>query len=683
MFLNISRLKFWLGIISTIAVLCGSFSSSAHAQVTKLVVFGNSHADLGNTRDILEDNFNLFEADLEAIGRSEIPPWRYTFSSGNNMMQYLGAALDLPVNPVENYVWPNNLPQGVAPLGTNYAIGGAVVSADKQVERYLTDVNYNADPNAAYIMVFGTNHIMHGFWGNNTAQSHAYVDARLEELETGIRKLINYGAKHVYVFNVDAVGFAPIFDLLGNDNLVNDLVDYYNSELYNRVQTIKSQLGNHAKMFNFYGAVHAMRTTGRFGYSNTDAACNVGDYYMNLSDSEFDDLLDVIEIFDGEQSRSSLDNSNVRNYYTGGTYTTAVNQHVHSGPVPSCSAGQTETYMYYDLVHFSEKAHEDIAEILIDQVSAEGKCRQRTSTLKEHEDRVRAYSVTTSSWWSTTTTWYSMLGNDNLGTNGNSTVTLVDEDGSGNWVIGECSGPSAPTLVSKQAIVDQNYVTITGTASDPDNDIVEVTLRAPGVSQITCDGTTSFTCDVGGVAAGEYTLYLNVIDSTGLETGQVPVSFVVADPTPPEVTIESVTYQNKTITVTGTATDINNDITSITMALPGPYGVYCDVEENFTCSVEYDIADGIYPGRIIALDAHDLQAFAEFEFEIKSVVCVTSDNIAHIQAGRAIQTGNAWLPQAAAMGSNDSLGYASQYYNQTSSVQQTAENYWVKVPSCP
>ncbi len=276
-----------------------------------------------------------------------------------------------------------------------------------------------------------------------------------------------------------------------------------------------------------------------------------------------------------------------------------------------------------------------------------------------------------------------MLGNDNLGTNGNSTVKLIDEDGSGHWVIGECSGPSQPSLLSKQVIVDENHVTVNGTASDPDNDIVEVTLRAPGVSQITCDGTTSFTCNVGPVAAGEYTLYLNVIDSTGLETGQVPVSFVVADPTLPEVSIDSVIYENKTLTVTGTATDINNDITSITMALPGPYSVYCDVEENFTCSVEYDVADGIYLGRIVALDAHDLQAFAEFEFEVQSFVCVTSDNITHIQEGRANQIGSVWLPQAAAVGSNDSLGYASQYYNQTSSVQQTGEKYWVKVPSCP
>jgi subtilisin family serine protease len=64
-------------------------------------------------------------------------------------------------------------------------------------------------------------------------------------------------------------------------------------------------------------------------------------------------------------------------------------------------------------------------------------------------------------------------------------------------------------------------------------------------------------------------------------------------------------------------------------------------------------------------------------------VCITAANLTHISEGRAISCGNSFMPSACAVGSNDNLGYASQWFNQTSSVQETSANYWVKVASCP
>ncbi len=52
--------------------------------------------------------------------------------------------------------------------------------------------------------------------------------------------------------------------------------------------------------------------------------------------------------------------------------------------------------------------------------------------------------------------------------------------------------------------------------------------------------------------------------------------------------------------------------------------------------------------------------------------CITAKNREHIDAGRAYECGSSWFPQACAVGTDQVLGYASQYYDPGSSVKETA-----------
>ena len=61
-----------------------------------------------------------------------------------------------------------------------------------------------------------------------------------------------------------------------------------------------------------------------------------------------------------------------------------------------------------------------------------------------------------------------------------------------------------------------------------------------------------------------------------------------------------------------------------------------------------------------------------------AVECVTSDNLTHINQGRAYRCG--WW-KACAVGSRDDLGRARS--SVISSLQETSENYWEKADSCP
>jgi serine protease len=62
--------------------------------------------------------------------------------------------------------------------------------------------------------------------------------------------------------------------------------------------------------------------------------------------------------------------------------------------------------------------------------------------------------------------------------------------------------------------------------------------------------------------------------------------------------------------------------------------------------------------------------------------CVTADNNTHISQGRASRCGILnWM--ACAVGSGDDLGWAVEYFEETTSVKETASNYWERVASCP
>jgi predicted secreted protein len=65
--------------------------------------------------------------------------------------------------------------------------------------------------------------------------------------------------------------------------------------------------------------------------------------------------------------------------------------------------------------------------------------------------------------------------------------------------------------------------------------------------------------------------------------------------------------------------------------------------------------------------------------------CITADNQEHIAQGRAYRCGYSFFPRACAVGSDDNLGwlYGSSSSQPPTSVQETAENYWEKVDSCP
>jgi hypothetical protein len=62
--------------------------------------------------------------------------------------------------------------------------------------------------------------------------------------------------------------------------------------------------------------------------------------------------------------------------------------------------------------------------------------------------------------------------------------------------------------------------------------------------------------------------------------------------------------------------------------------------------------------------------------------CITASNLDHIDQDRAYRCGFFYW-RACAVGSRDNLGWATNFYSQTSTLQETGGNYWEEVASCP
>ncbi len=260
-------------------------------------------------------------------------------------------------------------------------------------------------------------------------------------------------------------------------------------------------------------------------------------------------------------------------------------------------------------------------------------CTDFASTIANHESAGRAYSETViegqtcyGSWCfggTEVTTWYATGSAENLGTNSSVTLTLKEQPlGSGVYVQGECpSDPQPPVVNSTSVSVVADDVIITGTASDPENDIEASVIYFMG-GGVECEGTTNFTCTISDLAPGAYEAAVKVTDSGMRDSELVYVNFVVEEPMPAIVTLETLNVVNGTLIATGTAIDINNDIVAIGIALPGPYGVDCTLSnDNFNCEIDVSgFTPGTYPGRVTTVDSRDEWGSAEFEFTIQEIV---------------------------------------------------------------
>lgn len=353
----------------------------------------------------------------------------------------------------------------------------------------------------------------------------------------------------------------------------------------------------------------------------------------------------------------------------------------------------------YILTYSVEDAAGNVASVERNvEVVAEPDCVDYTDTLVNHESATRAYSQTETTGQTcygtfcfggtTTTTWYAQGSDENLGTDGNTTVTLKTV--SNGYAQGSCPAEPQSPVIESFAIteLDNNHAVVTGTASDANGDLDRVEVAYDIATAIPCTGTTNFSCYIDfatydfpeGEAKG---VFLIAHDAEGRNTGFINLSITrpALGVNPPVVAnVESI-VNGSDVTVTADVTDSDGDLSAVNLVRVDAAGTTaCSNSggDQFTCNLT-GLAEGTYTFKVEATDlGSNTAASSDFEVVIESsaTACFTAANIDHEVAGRAELKYNVLYY---AIGSGDYLGQQAD----VTSLQETSAGVWNIVSNCP
>ncbi|MGA9526413.1 MAG: M6 family metalloprotease domain-containing protein [Myxococcaceae bacterium] len=245
----------------------------------------------------------------------------------------------------------------------------------------------------------------------------------------------------------------------------------------------------------------------------------------------------------------------------------------------------------------------------------------------------------------------------------------------------EVFAPEPPVCIINSVDMTNGYPLVTGTVTDRNNDVV--TLESFLVDhgtwlQMMYFGGEEFFAMAAEVnpPAGRYTARIRVADTRG-DYGYCSKEFVVgAAPTLGSVQVAT---SGLTVTVSGTASDADNDLTTVELQYDDEFGPW--IAATGTTSWSHGngtLGAGQHRVRIRARDAAGLtSASSEWRsFTLSSASCFTAANTAHAAAGRATLK---YSVLYYANGSNDYLGMGTA----ATSLLQQGTNNWKKVTSCP
>jgi phospholipase/lecithinase/hemolysin len=252
------------------ALTCLAFTSIAARAATPpydaIYVFGDSYCDVGN----------IYAATAKILGPANATPpsppyYMGRFSNGPIWVEHVASAWGLPMIP------------SLVPGGTDYAFGGAYVTADQitplgvipsvphQVEMYLSSLpDGHADPKALYVIEGGGNDILGALGGGVSAEELGHQIARgIAESERLLRRA---GAENFLIPDLLDVGQLPAAQVNANfasaasvatNKALDELLGY--EQPFERVRI------HRLDVFSLFHDVAADST--HFGFTNITTPC--------------------------------------------------------------------------------------------------------------------------------------------------------------------------------------------------------------------------------------------------------------------------------------------------------------------------------------------------------------------------------------------------------------------------
>lgn len=293
-----------------------------------------------------------------------------------------------------------------------------------------------------------------------------------------------------------------------------------------------------------------------------------------------------------------------------------------------------------------------------------------TDTNVNHQAAGRAYAKRAS--------YFAKGSNDTLGKG--SKVTSLQ--GGGDYWERVSSCPAPPVIDSVNVSISGTIATVSGAASDPNDDIVKVRLTfyvyLSFAATLDAVGTTNFSGNLS-LPPGVHGVTVQAFDAAGFASAPSEMYyFEILQPAPPSIDSLTAEVSNGKVTVSGTASDPNDDITQVQLTIVKDGTVVASQVAtgltNFSGTIA-GLGAGSYTARAQATDSFGfVSALATAPFDI-TLECYADTNGHHLSAGRAELKRGAFY----AVGSHDALGRRA---NQLTSLSGSG-GYWSKVDHCP
>ncbi len=243
-------------------------------------------------------------------------------------------------------------------------------------------------------------------------------------------------------------------------------------------------------------------------------------------------------------------------------------------------------------------------------------CESFNTSLDQHVAEGRAYTATETTgetcwgtwcWGGTTTTTYYGIGSDeNLGTIGSTIATLVETSENYFEIGEECPVTNPPELDSIATSPDGYSATISGTAHDIDGDLEIIQVKIDSNNWEMASGTSNWSIIIDDLSIGSHAVKARAVDAAGNISSEIVSSVEIDVDRPPQIESFYYTVKNNRLDIYGEASDPEENIVEI--RLLNTIGEYsCSGLDGFMCAY-YNLAPGDYNIAIQAIDATGLES---------------------------------------------------------------------------
>lgn len=421
--LHLERFCLWLSI----AAFCLPFNVSAETPVKSMVIFGDSLSDTGNTTHLLKslrrdenpsylvrplkvfvinrmvefaDDYYVPQAILDAgiglvdeffdnelgpllasiVGKVKKVPvlpgepyWQSRFSNGRVWNEYLAPMVSVDKEDVKDFTnqafggsWSVTYDYQLTtwnlirhPIGTlkTLIIGKLIPpSLGLTVQAYLL-MNNKLDEDAVYFVFIGANDYLNVLFfeaNYDPTVMSAYIDNVLNSLTSGVRKLVNAGARHVVVLGLPDIGLSPKFINTTDRSYLSNAVLQHNEQLAGRVDEWRNESPEVDFLYvdTQQFLLKALANPAEYGFSNVSDAC-------------IDVKLPMFSLFKNSPFVNNfvLQYAQVLQYHDEQFAPNEKNYHVCDTP---------ESYLFWDAVHPSTRAHQYLAYDICEAMKAHG-----------------------------------------------------------------------------------------------------------------------------------------------------------------------------------------------------------------------------------------------------------------------------------------------------------------------